>query len=160
MAWSCFDAPRSFMKFIIFETYTFLCWRRSIWEEIRWMVCKCTKVISNIIVAIHPSDLKQIKGCTTFKEMLKLEFRFSSETHMPKPIYSTLNGTWVWHSRTLEKIFRRGGLSKMKIEWNPELLANTSLNSLLSEFDNFRCAMISHEVYYWLSKFFVLKLPK
>ncbi|CAK9813843.1 Retrovirus-related Pol polyprotein from transposon TNT 1-94 [Anthophora plagiata] len=110
------------------------------------------KAKSDIILAISPSELKQIKGCDTSREVwLKLKEIYQSKGPARK---ATLLKRLTLHRMTehedvrehLRKFFDTvDKLSEMEIEINPDLLSVLLLYSLPSSFENFRCAIESRD---------------
>lgn len=117
-----------------------------IWEK------EDKKAKSDIILAIKPSELKQIKGCNTSREVwLKLKSIYQSSgparkaTLLKKLTLQKMadNGDVHEHLRrffdTIDK------LSEMEVEINEDLLTVMLLYSLPANFENFRCAIESRD---------------
>ena len=110
------------------------------------------KAKSDIILSIKPSELKQIKGCNTSKEVwTKLKSIYQSSgparkaTLLKKLTLQKMDDSEDVrdHLRlffdTLDK------LSEMEIDINPDLLTVMLLYSLPPSFENFRCAIESRD---------------
>lgn len=109
------------------------------------------KAKSDIIFSINPSELKQIKRCETSKDvLLKLESNQSKKIS-PKKADALLkqlilqrieNGADV--REHICKFFDAvDKLGKMEVDIDSDLLSIILLYSLLSSFENFRCAIES-----------------
>lgn len=116
-----------------------------------WMKADA-KARSDLILAISPSELKQIKSCTTSRAVwLKLEDIFQSKGPARKAT--------LLKQLTLQKMLEGGDvrehinrffdavdkLNDMGVKVNPDLLAIMLLYSLPNSFDNFRCAIESRD---------------
>lgn len=110
------------------------------------------KAKSDIILAIHPSELKQIKGCTTSREAwLKLKVIFQSKGPARKAtllkqltLQRMDDGDDV--REHVRKFFdAKDKLAEMDVEINPDLLLILLLYSLPGSFENFRCAIESRD---------------
>lgn len=110
------------------------------------------KAKSDIILAINPSELKQVKGCITSKDMWeKLQTIYQSKGPARK---ATLLKQLTLHRMDdagdvrdhLHKFFDIiDKLSEMEIEINEDLLTIMLLYSLPPSFENFRCAIESRD---------------
>ncbi|KAK9751402.1 Zinc knuckle [Popillia japonica] len=111
-----------------------------------------SKAKSDIILSISPSELKQIKGCATSRDVwLKLESIYQSKGPARK---ATLLKQLTLHRMEENEDIRKhvskffdtvDKLEEMSIEVNPDLLAIMLLYSLPSSFENFRCAIESRD---------------
>jgi hypothetical protein len=110
------------------------------------------KARSEIILSICPSELKQVKGCTTAREVwVKLESIYQSKGPARKAT--------LLKQLTLKRMGEGGDvrvhlngffdavdkLGEMDVGINPDLLAIMLLYSLPSSFENFRCAIESRD---------------
>ena len=110
------------------------------------------KAQSDIVLAISSSEIKQIKGCVSAREIwTKLENIYQSKG--PARKVALLNHLMSLkmqdgddaqeHSRdffdTIDK------LAELEVEINKDLLAVLLLRSLPENFENFRCAMSSRD---------------
>lgn len=111
-----------------------------------------SKAKSDIILSMNPSELKQIKGCVTSREVwLKLESIYQSQgparkaTLLKQLILQRMqDGDDVReHIRLFFDAVDK--LSEMEVAINPDLLAILLLYSLPSNFENFRCAIESRD---------------
>lgn len=111
-----------------------------------------SKARSDIILSICPSELKQIKGCGTSKEVwLKLESIYQSKGPARKA--TLLKQLTLQHMNEGENIREHVNrffdavdkLCEMGVEINPDLLSIMLLYSLPSSFENFRCAIESRD---------------
>ena len=110
------------------------------------------KAKSDIILAIKSSELKQIKGCHTSREVwAKLRSIYQSSGPARK---ATLLKQLTLHKMAdgedvrehLRKFFDTiDKLSEMEVEINPDLLTVMLLYSLPPNFENFRCAIESRD---------------
>jgi predicted flap endonuclease-1-like 5' DNA nuclease len=111
-----------------------------------------SKAKSDIILAINPSELKQIKGCGSSREVwLKLEGIYQSKGPARKAT--------LLKQLTLQRMEESGDvrehidmffdavdkLQEMEVEINRDLLAIMLLYSLPDSFENFRCAIESRD---------------
>jgi hypothetical protein len=111
-----------------------------------------SKAKSDIILAINPSELKQIKGCGSSREVwLKLEGIYQSKGPARKAT--------LLKQLTLQRMEESGDvrehidmffdavdkLQDMEVEINRDLLAIMLLYSLPDSFENFRCAIESRD---------------
>lgn len=111
-----------------------------------------SKAQADIILAIDPSEIKQVKGCRTARMMwTRLEEIYQSKGPARKA--ALLNSLMSMkmqddddareHNRqffdTVDK------LADMEIDINPDLLSVILLRSLPDSFDNFRCAIASRD---------------
>lgn len=110
------------------------------------------KAKADIILAINPSELKQVKECETSREVwLKLEEIYQSRGPAKKA--TLLKQLMLQHMREgddvrehLRRFFDAADkLNDMEVTINPDLLAIMLLYSLPSNFDNFRCAIESRD---------------
>ena len=110
------------------------------------------KAKSDIILSISPSELKQVKGCSTSREVwLKLEGIYQSKGPARKAT--------LLKQLTLQRMEDYGDvrehvskffdavdkLNEMEVAINPDLLAIMLLYSLPPNFENFRCAIESRD---------------
>ena len=110
------------------------------------------KAKSDIILSISPSELKQVKGCLTSREVwLKLEGIYQSKGPARKAT--------LLKQLTLQRMEDGGDvrehvskffdavdkLNEMEVTINPDLLAIMLLYSLPPNFENFRCAIESRD---------------
>lgn len=111
-----------------------------------------SKAKSDIILSISPSELKQIKNCSTSRDVwLKLETIYQSKGPARKAtllkqltLQRMEEGTDV--REHLGKFFDAvDKLNDMGVEINADLLAIMLLYSLPSTFENFRCAIESRD---------------
>ena len=110
------------------------------------------KAKSDIVLAIKSSELKQIKGCNTPREVwTKLRSIYQSSGPARK---ATLLKQLTLHKMAdgeevrehLHKFFDTfDKLSEMEVEINPDLLTVMLLYSLPPNFENFRCAIESRD---------------
>lgn len=110
------------------------------------------KAKADIILSICPSELKQIKGCTTSHEVWqKLESTYQSKGPARK---ATLLKQLTLHRMEengnvrdhINKFFDAvDKLGEMDVDINPDLLSIMLLYSLPSSFENFRCAIESRD---------------
>lgn len=110
------------------------------------------KAVSNIILSIKPSELKQIKGCATSQEIwLKLEETYQSRGPARKAtLLKQFTLQRMEEGDDVREHIRKfldtvDKLSEMNIEINPELLAIMMLYSLSPSFETFRCAIESRD---------------
>lgn len=110
------------------------------------------KAKSEIILAISPSELKQVKGCTTSREVwLKLEGIYQSKGPARKAtllkqlmLQKMEEGADIrGHVNRFFDVVDK--LQEMEVEINADLLAIMMLYSLPSSFENFRCAIESRD---------------
>lgn len=111
-----------------------------------------SNALSDIILSIHPSELKQVKNCATARELwLKLESIHQSSGPARK---ATLLKNLTLHKMSNDGDTREhvnsffdtvDKLSEMDVEINPDLLAVMLLYSLPGKFENFRCAIESRD---------------
>jgi len=110
------------------------------------------KAKSEIILCIGPSELKEIKSCTTSKDVWdKLEGIYRSKGPARKATYlkqltlqKMIEGDDV--RKHLKDFFdAKDKLNDMGVVINEELLAIMLLYSLPQSYDNFRCAMESRD---------------
>lgn len=110
------------------------------------------KAKSDIILSINPSELKQIKGCVTSREVWqKLESIYQSRGPARKAtllkqliLHRMQDGDDVRHH--VRKFFDAvDKLSEMEVDINADLLAILLLYSLPVSFSNFRCAIESRD---------------
>lgn len=110
------------------------------------------KAQSDIVLAVNPSELKQIKNCQSASEIwTKLGNIYQSKGPARKA--SLLNSLMSMkmnegddahdHSRSFFDIVDK--LGELEVEINKDLLAVMFLRSLPESFDNFRCAMSSRD---------------
>lgn len=107
---------------------------------------------ADLILSINPSELKQVKGCVTSREVwTKLESIYQSKGPARK---ATLLKQLILHRMEdgddirehIRKFFDTiDKLSEMDIEINPDLIAIMLLYSLPTTFENFRCAIASRD---------------
>ncbi|EGI68269.1 Retrovirus-related Pol polyprotein from transposon TNT 1-94, partial [Acromyrmex echinatior] len=111
-----------------------------------------SKAMSDLILSIHPSELKQIKGCTSSREIwLRLEGIYQSKGPARKAtllkrlaLQKMADGEDVReHIRTFFDAVDK--LTEMEVIINPDLLAILLLYSLPSQYENFRCAIESRD---------------
>lgn len=109
-----------------------------------------SKAKSNIILAISPSELKQIKGCASSTDVwLKLESIYQSKEPSRKAtLLKQLTLQRMEESGDVREHINRffdavDKLCEMAVEINPHLLAIMLLYSLPASFENFRCAIES-----------------
>jgi len=116
-----------------------------------WIV-EDRKAKSDLILSIHPSELKQIRGCETSKDVWdKLESIYASKGPARK---ATLLKRLMLHKMPeggdikdhlndiLDAVDK---LQSMNVEINGDMLAIIILYSLPSSFDTFRCAIESRD---------------
>ena len=110
------------------------------------------KARSDLILAISPSELKQVKNCNTSREVwLKLETIYQSKGPARKAnllkrltLTKMKEGEDVHHH--LNQFFDAvDKLRDMDLEVNDDLLAILLLYSLPTSFENFRCAIESRD---------------
>ena len=111
-----------------------------------------SKTKSDIILSICPSELKQIKGCETSRDVwLKLESIYQSKGPARKAtllkrltLQKMENGGDVRDhvSRFFDAVDK---LSEMEVDIYPDLLSIMLLYSLPSSYENFRCAIESRD---------------
>ena len=111
------------------------------------------KAKADLILAIKPSELHHIRGCTTSREVwLKLESVYASKGPARK---ATLFKRLIQHKMEegddlknhLSGFFEAvDKLQSMDVEINGDLLSIMLLHSLPSSFENFRCAIESRDV--------------
>lgn len=110
------------------------------------------KAKSDIILSISPSELKQVKGCKTSREVwLKLESTYQSKGPARKAtllkqltLQRIEEGSDIReHTSKFFDIVDK--LNEMEVAINPDLLAIMLLYSLPSSFENFRCAIESRD---------------
>jgi len=110
------------------------------------------KAKSDIILSINPSELKQIKGCETSRDVwLKLENIYQSKGPARKAtllkqltLQRMENGGDVRdHIRKFFDAIDK--LGEMEVDIHPDLLSIMLLYSLLSSYENFRCAIESRD---------------
>lgn len=107
---------------------------------------------SDIILAIHPSELKQFKNCATARDLwLKLEsvYQSSGPARTATLLYNltkhkmTDNGDMREH---VNKFFDTvDKLNEVDVDINPKLLTVLLINSLPASYENFRCAIVSRD---------------
>lgn len=116
-----------------------------------WIRCD-SKAKSDIILSTSPSELKQIKGLETSREVwLKLECIYASKGPARKAtllkqftLCRMKEGTDV--RSHLDKFFDAADkLSDMEVKINEDLLAIMLLYSLPTNFENFRCSIESRD---------------
>lgn len=110
------------------------------------------KASADIILSIKPSELKQVKGCTTSYELWqKLRSIYQSSGPARK---ATLIKQLTYHHMQenddmrehLQRFFDTvDKLNEMEVEVNNNLLSVILLQSLPSSFENFRCAIESRD---------------
>lgn len=110
------------------------------------------KAKSDIILSISPSELKQVKECVTSREVwLKLENIYQSKRPVRKvTLLKQLTLQRMEDGRDVRKYVNKffdtvDNLSEMEVIINLDLLAIMLLYSLLSNLDNFRCAIESQD---------------
>lgn len=110
------------------------------------------KARSDLILAISPSELKQVKGCETSREMwLKLESIFQSKGPARKAtLLKRLTLTKMKEGEDVREHLNQffdavDKLSEMDLVVNDDLLAIMLLYSLPASFENFRCAIESRD---------------
>lgn len=111
-----------------------------------------SKAKTDIILSINPSELKQVKGCTTSRQVwLKLQEIYQSKGPARK---ATLLKRLTLHKMTegedvrehLTKFFDTvDKLDEMEVQINQDLLAIRLLYSLPHSFENFRCDIESRD---------------
>ena len=111
------------------------------------------KAKSDLILSINPSELKQIRGCVTSKEVWeKLENVYMSKG--PRRMASLLKQITQQKLQEgedvrehLSKFFDAvGKLEDMDVNINDKLLTIMILNSLPNSFENFRCAIETRDI--------------
>jgi len=111
---------------------------------------KDDKAKSDLILAIHSSELKQIKGCETSRDVwVKLENIYQSKGPARKAtllkqltLHKMKDGDDIReHARRFFDAVDK--LSEMDVQINPDLLAIMLLYSLPPNFENFCCAIES-----------------
>lgn len=121
-------------------------------EAVKTWIKNDNKAKSDIILSIKPSELKQIKGCVTSREVwLKLENTYLSKRLARKTILLKQlmlqrmeDGDDV--REHVQKFFDTvDKLAEINVEINSELLAIMLLYRLPPSFDNFRCAIESRD---------------
>lgn len=121
-------------------------------EEVRRWKAEDEKAKADIILSIKPSELKQIKGCNTSRELwTKLQAIYQSTGPARK---STLIKQLTYHrihegedvrEHMLSFFDTIDKLSEMDILINPDLLSVMLQHSLPASFANFRCAIESRD---------------
>lgn len=110
------------------------------------------KAQSDIILAMSPPEIKQIKDCTTAREIwVKLENTYQSKGPARKAAFLNQlmslkmeNGDDVReHSQAFLDVVDK--LAELEIAINKDLLAVMFLRSLPEEYENFRCAMSTRD---------------
>lgn len=110
------------------------------------------KAKSDLILSIQPSELKQIRGCETSKQVWdKLESIYSSKGPRRKASLlrqltqlKMLDGQNIReHLSTFSDAVDK--LHSMNVEINGDLLSILLLNTLPNSFENFRCAIESRD---------------
>lgn len=111
------------------------------------------KVKSDIILAISPPELKQIKGCATSREVwLKLESIYASKGPARKAtLLKRLTLQRMTESHDVREHLRNffdavDKLADMEVSINDVLLAILLLYSLPQSYENFRCAIESTSI--------------
>lgn len=111
------------------------------------------KAKADIILAISPGELKQVKGCETSKEIWdKLKSIYASggparkATLLKKLILTRMRSGDVMRYHINDFFDTVDKLENMKIEINPDLLTIILLYSLPEEYDNFRIAIETRDV--------------
>ena len=107
---------------------------------------------SDLILSIHPSQLKQIRSCDTSKEVWdKLETIYMSKGPGRKAtLLRQLTQRKMQDSEDVRQHLTKfydvvDKLQDMNFEINGDLLTIMFLNSLPSSFENFRCAIESRD---------------
>lgn len=108
------------------------------------------KAKSDIILSISPSELKQVKGCVTSREVwLKLESIYQSKgparkaTLLKQLTLQRMEGGGDVREHVSKFFDAVDKLSEMEVIINPDLLAIMLLYSLPPNFENFRCDRIA-----------------
>lgn len=121
-------------------------------EAARVWDVKDKKAKSDIIMSIKPSELKQIKGSNTSKEVwIKLKSIYQSSGPARKAtLLKKLTLQKIDDSEDVRDHLRSffdtlDKLSEMEIDINPDLLSVMLLYSLPPSFENFRCAIESRD---------------
>lgn len=111
-----------------------------------------SKAKSDIILSIHPSELKQIKGCATSREVwLKLESIFQSKgparkaTLLKQLTLQRMDDGDDTREHVRKFFDAKEKLGEMDVEVNPNLLSILLFYSLPTSFENFRCAIESRD---------------
>lgn len=111
------------------------------------------KAQSDIILAMNPSVIKQVKGCESAREIwTKLEGIYKSKSPMRKAAllnslisHKMQDGDDARESTSQEFLDIVDKLADMRIEINNDLLSVMMLRSLPESFENFRCAIASRD---------------
>lgn len=121
-------------------------------QEVNAWIENDNKAKSDIILSISPSELKQVKGCDTSRELwLKLKSIYQSKGSARKAtLLKQLALQRMEENDDIREHVRRffdtvDKLSEMDIEINQDLLAIMLLYSLPPSFENFRCAIESRD---------------
>lgn len=121
-------------------------------SQVRSWVKNDNKARSDIILSITPFELKQIKECTTSREVwFKLENIYQSKgparkATLLKQLILQRMEEWNDVRERICKFFDVvDKLNEMEIEINSDLLAVMLLYSLPPSFQNFRCAIESRD---------------
>ncbi|KAK9744324.1 protein of unknown function (DUF4219) [Popillia japonica] len=124
------------------------------------------KALSDIILSIRPSELKQVKGCKTSKEAwLKLEKVYQSKGPARKAtLIKQLMLQRMEKSGDVREHLRNffdavDKLNEMSVDINSDLLSIMLLYSLPANFENFRCAIESRVNSDLLSIMLLYSLP-
>jgi len=111
-----------------------------------------SKARSDIILSISPSELKQVKGCITSREVWqKLESIYQSKgparkaTLLKLLILQRMEEGGDVHDHIRKFFDTVDKLNEMEVEINPDLLAIILLYSLPPSCQNFRCARESRD---------------
>lgn len=110
------------------------------------------KAKSDLILSIHPSELKQVKGCITSNEVwLKLQTIYQSKGPARKAtLLKQLLLQKMEDDEDIREYVRRffdiiDKLGEMNVDINADLQAIMLLYSLPHSFENFRCAIESRD---------------
>ncbi|KMQ86259.1 retrovirus-related gag-pol polyprotein [Lasius niger] len=121
--------------------------------QIKIWIKNDNKARSDIILSISPPELKQVKGCTTSREVWqKLESIYQSKgparkaTLLKQLILQRMEDGGDVHEHTRKFFDTVDKLNEMEVEINPDLLSIMLLYSLPPSFQNFRCAIESRDV--------------
>jgi len=123
----------------------------SLRAEAEWIKCD-NKAKSDIILSISASELKQVKGCATSREVWqKLESIYQSRGPARKAtLLKQLTLQRMHDGEDIREHLRKffdavDKLGDMNVDVNADLLAILLLYSLPSSFENFRCAIESRD---------------
>ena len=120
-------------------------------EQERWVEADL-KAQSDIVLAINPSEIKQIKGCDTSRKIwLKLEEIYQSKGPARKAtLLNQLISTKAKDGDDVREHIRKffdivDKLSELEVDIHQDLLSVMLLRSLPENFENLRCAVASRD---------------